>query len=225
MNVHEGHRERLKRQFAEHGLDTFEDHAVLELLLFYALPRMDVNELAHALIDHFGSLDAVLDAPIDELLKLKGVGLNTAMLLHLVPQVGRRYGIVKTRDEQILNSTDLAGAYLIPFFVHERDEVAYAVFLDTKLKVLCPQPKVISRGAAAATDISIRKIVEWALSLNASGVILAHNHISGVAIPSKADETSTKLIKNALTPIGIRLIDHIVVAGDDFVSMSDSGML
>jgi len=223
MNVHEGHRERLKRQFAEHGLDTFADHEVLELLLFYALPRVDVNELAHKLIANFGGLDAVLEAPIDELVKVPGIGWNTAVLLHLVPQVSRRYGMIKARGEELLNSTERAGAYLVPLFAYERDEVALAVFLDTKLKVL--SHKVIARGAATATDISVRKILEWALALNASGVILAHNHISGLAIPSKDDEASTRLIKSALTPIGIRLLDHLVVAGDDFVSMSDSGML
>ena len=223
MNVHEGHRERLKQQFAEHGLDAFADHEVLELLLFYALPRIDVNELAHRLITHFGGLDAVLEAPIDELVKFPGIGWNTAVLLHLVSQVSRRYGIVKARDDDILNSTEKAGAYLTPFFAYERDEIALAVFLDTKLKVL--SHKELSRGAVTATDISLRKIVEWALSLNASGVLLAHNHTSGVAIPSKADEASTRFIKDALAPIGLRLLDHIVVAGDDFVSMSDSGML
>jgi len=223
MNVHEGHRDRVKRQFAEHGLDGFADHEVLELLLFYALPRVDVNELAHNLINHFGGLDAVLDAPVEALIKFPGVGWNTAVLLHLVPQAGRRYGIVKARAGTILNTTEKAGAYLIPLFTFERDEVAVAVFLDAKLKVL--GHRQLSRGDATATDINIRKIVEWAFSLNASGVILAHNHISGISVPSKDDESSTRLIKKALVPLGLRLYDHIVVAGDDFVSMSDSGML
>lgn len=223
MSVHEGHRERLKRQFAEHGLDVLEDHAVLELLLFYTLPRVNTNETAHNLIAHFGGLDAVLEAPIDELTKFPGIGWNTAVLLHLVPQVSRRYGIVKARGGLILNSTEKAGAYLIPRFSYERDEVAYLVCLDSKLQIICCRE--ISRGVATATDISARKIVELALAQNASSVILAHNHISGTALPSKNDEASTRMIKGVLTPIGIRLLDHIIVAGDDFVSMSDSGLL
>jgi len=223
MGVHDEHRKRLKTQFAEHGLDSFADHVVLELLLFYALPRVDTNELAHRLIDHFGGLDGVLEAPAEALAKFPGLGWSSALLLRLMLPISRRYGLIKSRGGQILDSAERAGAYLVPLFAYERDEVALAVCLDSKLQALCH--KEISRGVATATDISIRKIVELALSQNASGVLLAHNHISGIAIPSPDDRVTTEQIKNALSPIGIRLVDHIVVAGDDFVSMSDSGMV
>jgi DNA repair protein RadC len=223
MEIHAGHRERLKERFAQHGLDNFDDHNVLELLLFYALPRVDTNELAHRLIAHFGGLDAVLEAPVSELEKIGGIGRNTAIYLRLLPQVSRRYNMTKASRNKILNTTELAGAYLVPRFHYERDEVVYMICLDAKLQILCCRE--MSRGAVTSAEISIRKIVELALSQNASNVIISHNHTSGIAIPSAEDESTTLQIKRALAPMDIRLLDHIIVAGDDFVSMSDSGLM
>jgi len=223
MGIHDGHRDRLKKRFAGHGLDSFDDHTVLELLLFYVLPRIDTNELAHRLIARFGGLDAVFEASIEELQKVDGIGENTAVFLRLIPQVSRRYHISKAARQAVLNSTELAGEYLIPRYLYERDEVLYVVCLDAKLSVLCCRE--MSRGAATSVDINIRKIVELALSQNASGVILSHNHTSGIALPSKEDRAATDEVQKALRLVDIKLIDHIIVAGDDFVSMSDSGML
>lgn len=223
MGIHDGHRERMKNRFMEHGLDGFNDHNVLELLLFFAIPRRDTNPIAHALMDHFGSLEAVFEATGDELASVPGIGDNAVTLLKLIPAARRRYSTDKSRSCSILNSTEAAGAYLTPRFMFERDEVIYVVCLDAKLKVLCC--KELSRGVANTAEISIRKIAELALAKNATSIILSHNHTSGIAIPSVEDERTTKRIKTALHSMGIDLIDHIVVAGDDFVSMADSGML
>ena len=116
MNIHEGHRARMKKRFAEHGLENFDDQNVLELLLFYALPRTDVNPVAHALMDRFETLAAVFDAPMDELMRVSGVGDNTATFIKLIPQAGRRYLMSRSRFDNILDSTKKAGEYLLPFF-------------------------------------------------------------------------------------------------------------
>jgi DNA repair protein RadC len=221
MSVHDGHRERLKKRFLEHGLDSFEDHAVLELLLFYALPRGDVNPLAHRLMDYFGSLAAVFDAPVDELIKVAGIGENTAVLLKLLPQAGRRYLLSRSRLDDILDSTKKAGDYLVPYFFGERDEVVYMVCLDAKCKVLgC---KLLFRGSVNSASVSIRKIVENALHCNSTSVIIAHNHTSGIAVPSREDYETTRRIGTALGAVDITLTDHIIVADDDFVSLADTG--
>ena len=223
MGVHDGHRERMKQKLLEQGLDVFDDHNVLELLLFYSMPRKDTNPLAHQLMDSFGSLEAIFEAPTEELEKISGIGENTVTLLKLIPEVSRRYMIDKNRFDNILDSTKKAGAYLAARFLYERDEVVYVICLDPKCKVICC--KELFRGVANSAEISVRKIAELALAKNATGIIISHNHTSGIALPSIEDEHTTKRIKMALSSMGISLIDHIIVAGDDFISMADSGML
>ena len=223
MSVHDGHRERIKNRFLEQGLDGFDDHNVLELLLFYALPRQDTNPLAHALLDYFGSLDAVLEAPREELLKVRGVGENAATLLKIIPAVSRRYEMAKNDFDDIIDSTQKAGSCLTARYLYERDEVVYVICLDAKRRVLCC--KELFRGDVNSADVSIRKIAELAIAKNASAIILSHNHTSGIALPSREDEQTTKRIKAALESMNITLLDHIIVAGDDYISMAESGLL
>lgn len=223
MNVHDGHRDRMKNKLMEQGLESFDDHNVLELLLFFAMPRKDTNPIAHELIDYFGSLDAVLEAPREELSKIKGIGENSVVLLKLIPEVCRRYSISKNKFDNILDSTEKAGNFLKARYMFERDEVVYVTCLDSKRKVICC--KDLFRGDVNSAEVSIRKIAELALAKNAASIILSHNHISGIALPSKDDEITTGRIKSALDTMDITLADHIIVAGDDFISMAESGIL
>jgi DNA repair protein RadC len=223
MNVHGGHRQRLKERFLTHGLDSFDDHNVLELLLFYALPRVDANPIAHELIDRFGSLSGVFDAPYDELTKVPGIGENAALLLKLIPQSSRRYQISKSKHNSILNTSRKAGDFLLPYFFGERDEVVYMVCLDAKCKVL--SCKLMFRGGVNSANVNLRKIVENALASNASSVILAHNHTSGIAIPSEEDKATTKKVIDALRAVDVTLADHIVTADNDYVSFADNGFI
>lgn len=221
MNIHNGHRDRMKTRFQEHGLDSFADHNVLELLLFYALPRVDVNPIAHALIDKFGTLSAVFDAPAEELATVNGIGLSTALFIKLIPQVSRRYMISRSSFDDIIDTTSKAGAYLVPRFFAERDELVYIICLDAKCKVLNCKP--LFRGSVNSANVSIRKIVENALSYNSTSIIIAHNHTSGIALPSHEDILTTRRIQAALHAVDIVLSDHLIVADDDFVSMADTG--
>lgn len=211
----------MKKRFLEHGLESFEDHSVLELLLFYALPRADVNPLAHTLVDRFGSLSAVFDAPVEELVKTTGIGRSTAEFIKLIPQVSRRYLVSRTSFDDILDTSKKAGEYLLPRFYAERDEVVFMVCLDAKCKVL--NCRLLFRGGVNSAAVSVRKIVENALAYNSTSVILAHNHTSGIAVPSNEDKETTRRIEQALGAVDITLSDHIVVADDDFVSMADNG--
>lgn len=220
--IHIGHRDRMKKRFLEHGLDTFDELHTLELILFYAISRRDVNPLAHRLLDTFGSLAAVLDAPAEELMKVEGVGENTAVFLKLLPQIGRRYEISRSAKIR-LDSSKKAGEYLMPRFLTESGEAVYMVCLDAKCEVLyCG---CIGRGSLQETGVDLRKIVELALRYNAGSVILAHNHPSGIALPSGADVETTRRLSEALRVVHVRLADHIIVAADDFVSMADSGII
>ncbi|HNX99923.1 MAG TPA: DNA repair protein RadC [Oscillospiraceae bacterium] len=224
MGVHDGHRGRMKTRFLEHGLDNFDDINVLELLLFYALPRCDTNVVAHRLLDRFGSLPGVLEAPAEELARVEGVGDSAAALLRLIPQVSRRYMMEREGTAaHALSDPASAGCFFVPRFLYETDEVVYLACLDSVHRVLsCTE---VGRGVVNSAEVSVRKIVELALRQNAAAVILAHNHVNGLAIPSKEDELTTRQLASALNLVGIGLIDHIIVAGGEFVSMADSGML
>lgn len=222
-NPHENHRERMRRRFMEHGLDSFEDHSILELLLFYAQPRKDMNVTAHRLLEAFGSLEGVFDAAPEALKTVEGVGDSAAVLIHLVPEVARRYLMSKAGPGRILTDSDAAGRYLLPRFLTCKEERMYLVCMDAKLKVL--DCREIGRGGTVSVSVNIRSIVQLALGQNATYVLLAHNHTSGIALPSNDDVAVTLRVRQVLAEVGVTLTDHIVVAGDDFVSMADSGYL
>ena len=221
--LHTNHRERLRDRFLKDGLDSFEPHNVLELLLFYAQPRGDMNPLAHRLIDTFGSLSGVLDAAIEDLCSIKGMGKNTAVFLKMIPQLCRYYLDDKYQNGFITDSTQKAGEFLLPKFVGRTNEVVYLVCLDNKGKVI--HTTQVIEGSVNATQVSARRIIEIAIRTNASAVIISHNHPNGVAIPSGADVATTRDLDQALRLVGIQLMDHIIVAEDDFTSMADSGII
>lgn len=137
MSIHDGHRQRLKQRFLEEGLESFTDIQVLELLLFFSVPRQDTNPIAHALLDHFGSLYQVLEAPVEELRKVKGVGEQSALLLSLMNDVARYYQVDRTMREKILPTVQACGEYLVPFFFGRNVETVFLLCLDAKCKVLC----------------------------------------------------------------------------------------
>lgn len=221
MGVHDGHRERLKARFLEHGMDSFNDLNALELLLFYAIPRRDTNVIAHALMDRFGGLSGVFDASIPELMDVSGIGENAALLIKLVPQMMKKKELSKVRDMRIFHKSSQVAQFLIPRFMEEREELVLVVCLDTRNSLLCCE--VLNRGVVNAVDISTRRLAEHALKHKASAVILAHNHPDGVAMPSREDEVFTAKAQDALRLIGIRMMDHIIVAGKNYFSMRDSG--
>lgn len=221
MATHTGHRTRLRQRFLQEGLDQFTDIQVLELLLFYCIPQKDTNPIAHALLEHFGSLSQVLDAPVEELQKVNGISEYSAAFLQLVTQVGRYYLTDRTSRIRVLPTLESCAEYMVPFFFGRKVEMVFLLCLDGKCKVLCCRK--IAEGNVNSTGISVRKVVEQALAANASAVVLAHNHPAGLAVPSQEDIQTTRRIAAALQAVEIRLVDHIVVADDDYVSMVQSG--
>ena len=220
-SIHKGHRQRMKDRFLQEGLDHFSDIQVLELLLFYCVPQKDTNPIAHRLLAHFGSLPQVLEANVEELTKVSGVGENAATFLHLIPEVGRYYQLSRSSQVTILSTLDKCAQYLLPYFFGRRVETVFLLCLDAKCKVLCC--KEVGEGSVNSAGISTRKIVETALGVNASSVVLAHNHPSGVALPSGEDIQTTQRIATALQCVDIQLADHIIVADEDYISMAQSG--
>ena len=222
MGIHDGHRARKKEQFIRTGLDSFADHEALELLLFYAIPRRDTNPTAHLLLQKFGSLEGVFSASVEELKSVEGVGESAAILLSMMHGLFRRSARTTTK-EKILNSVELCGNYFLNLLRHERHEVLYQACLDGKGKlIVC---KKLSEGTADSAAFSVRQVVENALVADATMVVLAHNHVSGVALPSESDQIVTRRVRDALRAVDITLMDHIIVSDGDFVSMNQSGFL
>lgn len=213
----------MKDEFVANGLSGLMDHRVLELLLFYAIPQGDVNPLAHRLLAHFGSLSDLFHATHEQLVKVDGVGENTAVLIRLIPAVAARYLEDRGKVGERLLSSCQFGEELFPLFFGQRNELAYLLCMDGGSRLIVTRK--LGEGITGSVQITARKVLETALSCNASRVVLAHNHLSGVALWSDADLDTTLRLKRVLREAGIELVDHCIFADDDMVSMADSGVL
>lgn len=222
MSIHDGHRERLRNRFLKEGLDNFEDINALELLLFYCIPRKDTNELAHRLLDHFGSFHQVIDATPEELAGVPGVGSGVATFLPLLSATFRYYRVSQANKVKLFDTLEKCGDFLVNYFHGKKHETVVLLCLDAKCKkIACRE---LGEGSVNTATISPRRVVEIALGTNATSVILAHNHPSGIALPSGDDVRTTNQIGKSLRAVGIILSDHIVVADEDYVSMAQSGL-
>ena len=221
MSIHDGHRQRLKERYCKEGLEHFHELQVLELLLFYCVKRGDTNPIAHALLERFKTLSGVLEADMHELMQVPGVGEHTAIFLRLMRDMSRYYAVESVKDMKILSTIDECGAYLAPYFMKLQKETVFLLCLDAKCKLIVCEK--IGEGSINSVNISIRKIVERALSCNATSVVLAHNHPSGLALPSGEDVLTTKRLGRALYAVDVTLVDHLVFADGDYVSLAQSG--
>lgn len=222
--MHEQHRERVKTRFLKDGIDGFEPHNVIELLLFYSIPRRDTNEIAHRLINRFGSVSGVLEADYDDLVSVDGVGEHSASLIKLIPQLARRYMTELTSVDKTFDTAKKIGDYFVAKFLGQTVESVQMLMLTASYGVIACEE--IHRGSVNSSQITIRSIIERAITSRASMVVLAHNHPGGLAIPSAEDINTTRLIHEALSIIDCRLLEHFVVAEGRFMPiMSRTGAL
>lgn len=219
-SIHDGHRQRLRDRFIEYGMESFTDIEALEILLFYAVPRRDTNALAHALLEYFGSYRGVMEADLHALEKVPGIGANAAALIKLVAAHSMRYQIAQRSAIKRIGSVQNAGEYLRPLFAYAKRELVYMMSLDARQTVI--RCHLLAEGASGQVNLAARDVAELALSDKAVSVILAHNHPSGVALPSDSDISTTKLLIQTLSLLGMELYDHLIFADDEFVSIRDS---
>ena len=207
------HRERVRKRFLQEGLEHFEQHNQLELLLFYAIPQRDTNGIAHDLIQRFGSISRVMDASVEELMTVDGIGERAAVLLKLVPALARSYTLDHLGKVRTFQSGEELKEYLLALYTGCTKERVYLLLFDNRDTLL--RTVQIGEGDLTAALFSTREIVQQVLLYSkTTKVILSHNHPVGLALPSHADQTATDEIQRALSSVEVTLYDHIIVSGN-----------
>lgn len=219
-NIHKDHRQRVRTRYLKEGIGSMADHNIIELLLFFGIPYKDTNDIAHELVERFGDLNGVLDAPVEELVKVDGVGENTATLIRLTRDISLKYNERKSFDKVTVNGEDRLSDFLKMKYASETREIVYLLCLDSHGKLQrCVK---VCEGSPDSATADNRTIVEAAIRFDSKNIILAHNHPKGFAVPSVADVKATEQIIPVLEAIGVTLADHIIVSADDTFSMAKS---
>ena len=217
------HRQRLRDRFEKSGAEGMHDYELLELLLTYAIPRMDVKPLAKRLIAAFGSLSGVLDADMNKLQRVRGVGPMTATLIRLVNQLYSTYLAENMKKGDVLSSPEAVLKFARVRLSGLKHEAFMVIFMNTKNEVI--DYAMLQEGTVDNVAVYPRRIIERALARHASGLILVHNHPSGNPSPSKEDQMLTRDIATAAHTLDIRVLDHIIVGKDGYFSFVESGMM
>lgn len=223
QNLHTNHRERLRTRAITEGLQGFHDHQILELLLFYALARIDTNDLAHRLIERFGSLAGVFKADRDELLSVPGIGSNTALLLSAIGTVHERISVDPDANIIKYKSMDEIARFMANRYVGVKNEKVYIMLFNNAMKLIdCIH---ICDGTPNAALVHAGTILKKALLRNATVVVVAHNHPDGPAIASTEDIVATKKLEALLNAVGIELLEHIIIAEKSYLPIIKSKKL
>ena len=216
-NVHKGHRQRVRERVMEQGMRALPDHEILEILLFYTIPRGDTNPIAHALLDRFGSLKGVLDADPNDLITVKGIGPESAVLIKLLPEYLRRY--LSDNPERLFRYDTFTkiGEYLYRKFIGIRHEQLYMMMFNNRLNLL--DCILVSEGTVNCSEILLRRMSEAIIHKKATVIALAHNHPDGLAHASSSDLENTETVRMHLENMGVQLLDHLVFADQRYVSI------
>lgn len=221
--LHSGHRKRMLEKFLAKGIDCFEEHEILEILLFSIFTRCNTNEISHKLIDKFGSLTNVLSASKDDLMTISGVGENAAAYICFLGEFFRKYRSEASEKRRRLNSPDKLAEYAKTLFTNSAEESAYIILLDRSLCLIGSEK--ISDGSPDFSGIEPKNIVKAAMGRKSENIVLVHNHPDGAVSFSSADISATRRLINLLREIDIELNDHIVISGDSVCSMRSLGFL
>ena len=222
-NIHKDHRDRVRNRFLRDGLNRMEEHVKLELLLYYAVPQKDTNPMAHELLERFGSFSSVFEASVEDLMKVKGIGKNCAVLIKMIPQLASAYLEDKEKNAVRFHDKESISKYLQCKFIGQKTEALAVVALDSQNRLqYC---EIIQEGDTNMVPVSIKDILGIAIRCKASSIVIAHNHPSGVLFPSGEDLALTARVYRVLQGINIELQDHILVVDGNTLSLRDSGLL
>ena len=218
INLHRNHRKRVRDKFLRFGLEPFCDHEVLELLLFYVLPQVDTNEIAHQLINKAGSFSQVFELPVDEMKQIKGLKEEGATFLKLIPAIARYYTTESAKEATSPRMTyEEIAEYVVKAFIGMKNETVIAFYFDSNMHRI--KDSVIKEGGSSSVETGMRKIIDEAMTSNASSVVIAHNHPEFTLIPSYDDIESTKRLKKLLSQLDINLLEHFIVSADKYTGI------
>ena len=213
-NLHADHRKRIRERYLECLGEGFAEHELLELLLFYAIPRSNTNGIAHALIERFGSINGVAEASIDELKLVKGIGDNSAILINLTMSIAKQYAANCNKECVHINDVEDLVSYAKNHTFGAVRELVYGVFMDDNMNVI--STNLISMGTINEARPMIRNVIEHCVLKRATALALIHNHPNGGVEPSQRDIDFTILLKRELDIIGVTLVEHIVIDGKEY---------
>lgn len=210
--THDGHRRRLRDRFLN-SPDSFEEHEILELVLFYSIPRKNTNEIAHNLLNRFGSIKGILDADINALTEIKDVGDKTAIHIKAIALLLSKYTISEQKSDGLLKSPTALTVFIKSLFIGTQKESSYILLFDNSKRLITCEK--IGEGFSMEHNLALRKAVLSAITSNATSAILVHNHPNGRAIPSRDDIYATNKSRMILESLGITLMEHFIVADDE----------
>ena len=222
-SIHEGHRDRMRNRYLQEGADGMASHEILEILLYGTIPRGDTNEIAHHLLDEFGSISNLIEADPHEIAKTAGVGIKSAVFLSLLHELVLRYEREKLEQKPALTSIPRSVDYCKALLAFRPRECFYAICLDSRRKII--RTSKISEGTVNDAAVSPRLVVEKALRYKATGILLCHNHPSGNVKPSYEDIILTNQLKSMLEPLGVQVVDHIIIGENQYFSFFENDML
>lgn len=217
------HRSRVRKKFLQNGFNGFLEHEILEMLLFYCIPRIDTKPLARKILKNYKTLANVFDATPEELVAIDGVGEITATFLSMIPELSRIYEISKWDGRECLDSVEMLGEYAVSMFRDSLNEGFALICLDANRCV--HWSGIIIKGSIDRTEAYPRVVADKALEHNAINVVFAHNHPGGTLMPSVSDKNATEILINVLKGIGIEVLDHIIVSGARYFSMKEMGFM
>lgn len=217
------HRSRLRERFRKAGAEGMHDYELLELLLTYAIPRRDVKPLAKKLIEKFGSLSGVLDAPQKELEAVKGLGAMSASLIRLVKELYCTYLSEDIMERDVLSSPESVLNFVRVKMAGLSNEAFMVIYMNVKNEVI--EHALLYEGTVDNVAVYPRRVIESALSNHATGIILVHNHPSGNTMPSGEDRVLTQEIAEAASTLDIRVLDHLIVGKDGYFSFMENSLL
>ncbi len=220
-NVHAGHRNRMRDRFRASSLKAMEEHEQLELLLFYAIPRTNTNETAHRLLNTFGSIPAIIDAPLEEIERVPGVGPGAGIFFRFLREFYPIYAKKHSQPKRIIRKPIDAARMLMDMYTYTEAEAVTMILLNSHKKVLFSG--IVYVDGPNSVQVDLRRIAQMALSYDATAMILGHNHPSGISTASTIDLRANEQVEKSLAYLGITLLDHIIVTEDNYYSLAEHG--
>ena len=219
-NLHLEHRKRVRNRFLNHGFETFDDHVILESVLFYSLKRGDTNPVAHRLMNRFGSLVAVLEAPYEELISVKGVGKITATYIMMLRSLIEIFNLKSINYDDVVLSVESLGDLASEMLISQTNETVLLMFIKKKKIV---ETKIVSKGGKRNVLFDVTDMIRKALEASCDMIAIAHNHLDGSLSPSVDDYRTFYILNNIVENMKMRMFEYYIVSGDKYYPLIANG--